>query len=116
MNDHGQASSLKRWSDSTPGRNIRKQEGIVRPLSQPQSPIYFLSPDTVVLMCVPGHIHGVSVCTTSPGVMQSCQDIVFTKASRERMLGKLVPLPLPPNMCFIFLLLFAAASPLDGVS
>lgn len=41
-------------------------------------------------MCVPGPIYGVSVCTMSPGIMQSCQDIVFTKVSRERMLGTLV--------------------------
>lgn len=35
-------------------------------------------------------IHGVSICTVSPGIIQSCQDFMFTKASRGRMSGKLV--------------------------
>ncbi|CAN9508282.1 unnamed protein product [Ophioblennius macclurei] len=32
-------------------------------------------------------IHGVSICTMSPGMMTTCQIISFTKASRERMNG-----------------------------
>ncbi|XP_029969851.1 putative interleukin-17 receptor E-like isoform X2 [Salarias fasciatus] len=32
-------------------------------------------------------IHGVSICTTSPGTITTCQSVRFTKASRERMNG-----------------------------
>lgn len=35
-------------------------------------------------------IHGVSICTTSPGMMEACRVISFTKASRERLSGSQV--------------------------
>lgn len=65
-------------------------------------------------MCFPDSIHGVSICTVSPGIIQSCQDFMFTKASRGRMSGKLV-LFFSQHVLY-FSPFFAAASLLDSVS